>query len=126
MWVAGFAFEGFGPDGLERYSGIVARMGPATTTSSEAQTDQVGAVLRILPNPAAGSSRVALTLAAPAEAAVRVVDALGRTVATRSDRALPAGTTTLAVDASRLAPGVYAVVAETGAGRTVARFSVVR
>lgn len=98
----------------------------AQPTSTTEHPNLLDAALMVAPNPTAGAATVALTFAAPSDATIRVVDALGRTVATLTDRALPAGTTTLTVDASRLAPGVYAVVAETSAGRTTARFTVIR
>lgn len=65
------------------------------------------------PNPAAGRTSVRLRVEAPQTLRVVVVDALGRTVAVLHDGPA-AGTLTLGVDASRLAPGVY-VIRATGA-----------
>ena len=80
----------------------------------------------VAPNPAARAARVTLTLAETAQASVRVVDALGRTVAVLADGTLATGPYTLALDAARLPPGVYAVVATVGETRSVTRVTVVR
>ena len=86
--------------------------------------------LAVGPNPAASSSVVSLTLAEAGEASVVVYDLLGRTVATVLSGSYAEGTHRVALDASRLAPGVYVVRASaaTAAGPAVrtARLTVVR
>ena len=82
--------------------------------------------LAVAPNPVARAARVTLTLAETAHATVRVLDALGRTVAVLADRMLAAGPHTLPHDAARLPAGVYAVVAMVGETRSVTRVTVVR
>lgn len=84
----------------------------------------VAGALTVTPNPSAGDARIALALHAPATTRVCIVDALGRTVATLADGTLGAGEHSFAADG--LAPGVYAVVAEAGDARSVARLTVVR
>ena len=77
------------------------------------------------PNPTAGTSEIALTLPAAGTARVAVVDVLGREVAVVHEGALAAGTHTLRLP-SGLAPGVYAVVAETADARVTQRLTVAR
>lgn len=89
-----------------------------------AETPDGDTRLAVAPNPARAGARLSLTLAAPAEVAVVVVDALGRVAARLPGGALPAGET--AWSAPALAPGPYWLVATVG-GRTVRQaFTVVR
>ncbi|HEX8384615.1 MAG TPA: T9SS type A sorting domain-containing protein, partial [Rubricoccaceae bacterium] len=83
-------------------------------------------LLMVSPNPVSSSARVTLSLAASTAVSVRVVDALGRTVAVLADGTFAAGPHAFGLDAGRLAPGVYAVVATAGSERSVARLTVVR
>ena len=64
--------------------------------------------LHVWPNPASTAATLRVTLDAPATVRLTLTDALGRDVLT-DVRALAAGPQTLAVDAARLAPGVYVV-----------------
>lgn len=80
----------------------------------------------VQPNPADDAVRVSVTLAAPSSVRVVVVDAVGRTVAVLHDGASPAGDLTLALDTSRLAPGVYVVRALAGDAASTARLVVIR
>ncbi len=73
-----------------------------------APSPEAAARLAVGPNPTRGAATVALALAAPADVAVAVVDALGRRLAALHDGPLAGGTTRWALPAS-LAPGVYAV-----------------
>ena len=84
------------------------------------------AVLAVTPNPVARVARVSLMLAEAATASVRVVDALGRTVAVLADGPLAAGAHVFALDASGLPAGVYAVVATVGGTQRATRVTVVR
>ena len=104
---------------------FVARLTAPTFTAVAAAPADATA-LAVAPNPLSHSARVSLTLGAPAHTAVRVVDALGRTVAVLADGTLAAGPHALALDAARLPPGVYAVVATVGETRSVTRVTVVR
>ena len=76
------------------------------------------------PNPSAGGAEVAFALAAPADATLRVVDVLGRTVATLHDGPLAAGPHAAAVGG--LPPGTYVVVLEAGGTRVTRAMTVVR
>ena len=79
------------------------------------------------PNPTSSRADLTLTLAAPAVVTVRVVDALGREVATLLVvKLLGAGRHDLRWDASRAAPGTYVVVVTGDKARAVQRVNVVR
>ena len=115
-----------GPDGEWLYrSAEPAESG--VVVSSEASPDgETG--LHVRPNPSAGQTRVALSLAAPAShLAASVYDALGRQVAVLHDGPADGGPHAFAVDAGTLAPGVYVVIARAdGAAPQTARLTVVR
>ena len=110
-------------DGTRR--AFVARLLLSAPTASELGLMRASG-LAVAPNPVARAARVTLTLAETAHATVRVLDALGRTVAVLADRMLAAGPHTLTHDAARLPAGVYAVVAMVGETRSVTRVTVVR
>ncbi len=74
----------------------------------------------VAPNPVR-TGLVHATLSLAGSARVVVVDALGRTVTTVFD-GLVAGSAEIAVDASRLAPGVYALRVATPSSTAAARF----
>lgn len=82
--------------------------------------------LSAAPNPVRGSSSVRVLAAAPLDAVVTVTDALGREVARLHDGPLAPGEHAFALDASRLAPGVYVVRVQAGGESVSARLSVVR
>jgi hypothetical protein len=65
-------------------------------------------------------------LAPESPARVRLVDALGRTVATLHDGLLPAGTACLGVEAEGLAAGTYLAVVEAGGARVVRPLTAAR
>jgi hypothetical protein len=96
---------------------------PVTFNFVAAEGDPEGALRRLVfrsANPARGSVEAALTLAAPTEARVTVVDAQGRTVAVLLDGPLGAGTHAVRwAPAPGLPAGVYWLRAE-AAGRTEA------
>ena len=95
------------------------------TDAAEAEAVPTALVLRpVAPNPAATTARVAFGLPTAGRAAVALFDVLGRRVATLADGAFGAGWHTAAVEADRLAPGVYVVRVEAG-GRAVSRPLVV-
>lgn len=78
------------------------------------------------PSPTAGSAVVALTLGEAQSVRAAVYDALGRRVAVLHDGPLAAGTHDLALDASRLPPGVYAVRASGASLAATVRLTVAR
>lgn len=71
------------------------------------------------PNPVRGTATLRLTLASPAEVAVRVVDGRGREVRALPTERRAAGAYVLRVPTANLSPGTYFIVAEAdGARRT--------
>lgn len=95
-------------------------------TSSASAPRRAFALTLSGPNPVRGGTAVAVTVDEPSSVRVAVYDVLGRRVALLHDRALGAGRTRLTLDASALAPGVYAVTALGADGQAAARFTVVR
>ena len=101
----GLPFSGAAPDLGAFEFGLGTATEPGATAS---------AALRLAgPNPVRGATRFAVTLAAPADASVTVLDALGRRVATLHDGPLAADERVVAWDAAGLAPGVYFVRLQT-------------
>ena len=106
------------------------------TTSGENGPDAPAALGlgQPFPNPSRGRVTVPLSLGREGTVRVRVVDALGRTVATLLDGPLPAGAHTLTWDGAGLAAGVYVVRLDGGSsggsdddrGVSVRRVLVVR
>ena len=78
------------------------------------------------PNPTRGAVRLRASLAAPAEVALTVHDALGREVAAVARGSWGAGERSVSFDASALAPGVYVVRLGAGAEVRTRRLTVVR
>ena len=79
------------------------------------------------PNPVrTGAAALRLTLAEGADVRVRIVDGRGRTVRTVGSAPRGAGETQLVVRTDGLAPGLYFVVAEAGALRSVQPLTVAR
>ena len=101
--------DGAGPsDAIDLRFGATFNAPAATSAEAGAAGGRVLTAAR--PNPVREVGRFSLTLAAPETVTVRVVDALGRTVAVLHE-GTAAGTLPLAVDVRGLAPGVYAVQA---------------
>ncbi len=101
----------------------------AVTVSPETATGpapQAGIALAVAPNPLRAGGTLDVTLDVPGPARVRLVDVLGRTVATVWDGPLAAGTARLGAEVDRLAPGVYLVVVEAGGARLVRPLTVAR
>ena len=65
--------------------------------------------LSVGPNPTAGTTTARYSLAEPGTVRLTVTDVLGREVAVLADGPLPAGSYGAALNAARLAPGVYLV-----------------
>jgi hypothetical protein len=101
-WIEGTGRPGLQPASL--YDRQRAdRLGGATR---DADAPEAADALWVGPNPAAGPVRLRARLAAPAEARLDVVDALGRAVWSRP-WAEAAGSVEAVLDAGALAPGVY-------------------
>ena len=79
----------------------------------------------VFPNPARGRASVRVDLPEAADVDVRVLDVLGREVASARE-ALGAGRHTVALDLSRLAAGAYAVRVSAAGQAQVGRLTVVR
>ena len=79
-----------------------------------------------VPNPASGTSWVRFSLADPADVAVSVVDALGRTVARLAQGAYPPGEHRVAADVRGLPAGVYTVRLAAAGAVATERLTVVR
>ncbi|WP_412068851.1 T9SS type A sorting domain-containing protein [Rubrivirga sp. IMCC43871] len=80
----------------------------------------------LVPNPAQGPARVALTLGAAADVRVEVFDVLGRRVAVLADGPLAAGTHEVAVDVTAWAAGVYVCRVRAGDAAVTRRWTVAR
>lgn len=91
--------------------------------SAEAAAPVPASALRVYPNPLRGEGVVELTLGEPQHAGLAVYDVLGRRVLRLHEGPLPAGSTSLDLDAGALAPGVYFVRA---AGADAATFTATR
>jgi len=78
------------------------------------------------PNPTSGTSTVDVSLARSGPLSVRVVDMLGREVATLADGPATAGTHHLTLDGRALPGGVYTIVMEAEGRRQSRRVVVVR
>lgn len=79
------------------------------------------------PNPVrTGRAALRLTLGEAADVRVRIVDGRGRTVRTVADAPQTAGETAVMVRTDGLAPGLYFVVAEAGALRSIQPLTVAR
>ncbi|MEM0962526.1 MAG: right-handed parallel beta-helix repeat-containing protein [Bacteroidota bacterium] len=117
--------------GPKNGSEVALAVGTAQGVSSEPGSDVPEAApaelaVTAYPNPTRGAGTVRVEQPTAGPLRVTVLDALGRAVATLADGLRQPGVHTLALDASRLAPGVYAVVAEAGPERRVRTITVVR
>ncbi len=98
---------------------------PPPTAGEEGPEDALSFAAPV-PNPAAGTVRLAATLASPGAVRVEVFDALGRSVGVLADGPAPSGTTTWTWDAAGQPAGVYAVRLTGEAGARTRTVSVVR
>jgi hypothetical protein len=78
------------------------------------------------PNPSAGQTSIVLSLGRGMTVRAQVVDLMGRVVATLAEGALSAGDTTLELDASTMAAGVYVLRVEADGEVASRRMTVVR
>lgn len=93
-------------------------------TGVEAETGASASLaLRCVPNPTGATSTISFSLPAASHARVEMFDAIGNRVATLADRAMPAGSHTLNLDATGIGAGVYVVRVQ--AGSVVSSVSVV-
>lgn len=87
--------------------------------------DREAAVIKPLrPDPIRGRATVEFRTLEEGPTRLEIVDLLGRTAATLLETDLRPGDHTAALDASRLAPGVYLLVLRTGRGEVVRRVRV--
>jgi hypothetical protein len=100
-------------DGLQWVEDFALFRFDRSTATPEAP-EGATATLAVAPNPLGARGHVALTLGAAAHVRAVVVDVLGREVGLLHDGPLSGGTHRLALDASRLVPGVYWVRVQTG------------
>lgn len=96
-----------------RVSGVTYGSNPVSGESIP--EGSVGLAVSAYPNPARGVLNVSVALPEATSVRLEAFDALGRRVA-EVDRALPAGTAEVRLDASAWAPGVYVVRAVTDRG----------
>lgn len=94
------------------------------STAGEAGPGASTLALGVAPNPVAGRATVNLEATRAADVRVEVLDVLGRTVRVLHDGPVPAGASTVGLEASGLAPGPY-VVRAAGGGAVEARAVVV-
>ncbi len=98
---------------------------PPSTPSDEPGPSAV-ASLRAAPHPVGVGTTLHVSMAAPADVRIDVLDALGRRVATLADGALAAGDHALAWDARGLTPGVYVARLSAGDAHATLRLVVTR
>ena len=109
-------------DWADRFTLVVT---PDGAVATEGGAPAAFALSAARPNPASGQTALTLTVDRPQHVRASLVDALGRTVAVLHDGEA-VGTLTLAVDAGRLAAGVYVVRVEGADGALVRRLTVTR
>ncbi|MEM6287689.1 MAG: hypothetical protein AAF845_11075 [Bacteroidota bacterium] len=111
-----------GSDSTGRWVDVEIQIGPlATASTSGLEAGRLA--LAVAPNPSAAPA-IRFALPEAGDVRIRVVDALGRTVAA-VDRTLAPGDHAIPVGA-QLAPGLYVVRVETGGSAEAAPFTVVR
>ena len=99
---------------------------PRGAVSSEGGASAEFALAAPYPNPARGAAQIPFSLAQASTARLTVFDLLGREVAVLVDGDRAAGAHTEALDAGRLAPGVYVVRLSAGTEMQTQRLVVVR
>ncbi|MEO0559129.1 MAG: CotH kinase family protein, partial [Bacteroidota bacterium] len=131
----GYVFSGWSGHveaGADTVSVVLTGTASLTATFELASTDTPDEAIAettlssIWPNPASHVAHVEATLSAPGPLSVRVVDMLGRTVATLSEGRQLAGMHRLEVDASALPGGLYMVVMQAGEVQAMRRLVVAR
>ncbi|HLT48364.1 MAG TPA: T9SS type A sorting domain-containing protein [Rubricoccaceae bacterium] len=106
---------------------VYRTVGPVVTAEEPGgPEDETGVRLEVAPNPLRGVAEMTYTLPAAARVRVAVYDVLGRAVAVLAEGAYAAGRHPLHLDASALAPGVYALRLSAGEEALTRRFTVVR
>lgn len=93
--------------GASVFSALYRHPVVGATVAGDAGPDALVGALRVAGNPVRGRAAVTVSLEAPADARLVLVDAQGRRVATLAERTLPAGETAVGFVTSGLAPGVY-------------------
>ncbi|HLA64530.1 MAG TPA: T9SS type A sorting domain-containing protein [Rhodothermales bacterium] len=102
----------------------VARYDSGDEATAAETGPEVGAVLRVWPNPVAGAATLDLTLDTAGEVHAALYDVMGRQVADLGRGVRPSGAARLALDLAGVAPGVYVVRVETPDGVQAQRLTV--
>ena len=122
----------FSPDGMTAYVGEFSLAAPAVQKfvnegTAVARGPESSLDLRQnRPNPFSGSTEIAFTLERAATVSLRVVDTMGREVATLADGPLAAGEHRATFAAGDLAAGVYLYTLNVDGAQTSRRMMVVR
>ena len=112
------------PATVMTYAGV-GRLGGSFPTATDAPGAAPALALAVAPNPTAGRVVLTVTLPRPDALTLDVFDVLGRRVQAVADGSvLGAGTHRLEADLRRLSPGVYVVVARSGAQSVSRRVTV--
>jgi hypothetical protein len=120
------------PPGGSAFEGLAAIPVPADPVVSVPRPATRSLAMRVRPNPTSGASRIEFALAAPERLSARVFDVAGRIVRTLADdQDFGSGSHSLAwdgrgSDGASTRAGIYFVVVNYHAGRSVARVAVVR
>jgi fibronectin-binding autotransporter adhesin len=116
-----------GVTGTVEVTASVARFVVTAVVAGETDAETLVTALDApAPNPVAGRATVRYSLAEAGPVRVAVADLLGREVAVLVDGERAAGAHEAALDAGRLAPGVYVVRLTTGGGVQARRITVAR
>lgn len=103
-----------------------AVFGGSVPTSSTRRPDAGGVRLDAAPNPFRDRATVTIDLAQAGVVRLRVIDMLGREVATLLEGSAPAGSTSMVWDSTAQAAGLYIIVADTEKGRTTQAITLIR
>ena len=115
-----------GIQGLGTFNWLWRTTDPFVVAGEGAPATPLALSLTVRPNPAGASTSVVVTVPAPGDAVVTVLDVTGRAVATVHVGPMSAGETPFALDTSGWAAGVYVVRAAVGAQTQTARLVVAR
>lgn len=94
--------------------------------ASVSDESSLGYAVSSYPNPTGGQVRIDYFLPIAGDITVMLVDGMGRQVATLVEGRANDGAHSITFDTSRLAPGVYAYVLQSGTTRIVGRMTIVR
>lgn len=106
------------------YSGRFKSLSTQAGTASGSGGDELA--LTIAPNPVQGATLIAFSIPTRSTVTLRLVDPLGRQVATRAMGTLPDGLHQTTLDLAPLASGTYMLVLEADGATEVRRIEIVR